>query len=261
MAIQTTLTLSSDQNGTARVTAGTFVGAVGRSVTVEARSNDPARFVFDKWEIYKTGVERLKDHSYVSFRKESTLAVCTPEAQAEAVQLSQTLFTFGQFGCTDCVVYLDQFGNSLAPAGYWARGNNTYFVTNFEGKVSTGTCQQEPPATEGTCYDVKVRLSESGKLGTVFYRLPGSTTNQSLTVSSTLPTSICSIITPFTQETTIIEIISKGTACAFNNACSAPTGSVPPPPPSGGGSTLLPPPSDSTTPGDRGGTGGDGTLL
>lgn len=138
MAIQTTVNTSNDGNGTVRVLDGTFTGNVSRQIRLEAVPN--AGYKFLRWEINKTGVTTLKLHSNVSFLRNSIEAVCQTSTQQEAQQLSQTLFTFETENCTNCIVYLDQFGNTLAPVGYWARGNNTYFVTNFEGRVSTGIC-------------------------------------------------------------------------------------------------------------------------
>lgn len=140
MAKTTTLTIESAVGGFASLVAGALEGEPTRQVSIQAV---PAKgYVFDRWEV-TTEPATLRVFDAVASRPVNSVGeVCGTSGAIGGVSYQNVaiqLFTDGM------ALYLDQYGNNLAPTGYWGAGGGTYYfwdggrLPTLQACAGTGT--------------------------------------------------------------------------------------------------------------------------
>lgn len=139
----TTVTLQSNQGGSATITEGDAVGSNIRSVTIEPRPQPG--FEFKEWKITygspapPTQIEpdRLDRFAPVAQVAPNRDLVCGNVTEMEFLQyqqISQVLYTDGNF------LYLDDLGNVPASPGYYGAGQGFYYLYSGNGQPSVSQC-------------------------------------------------------------------------------------------------------------------------
>lgn len=125
MAKTTKLTIEGAIGGFASIVAGAQSGEATRQVSVQAFPADG--YVFDRWEI-STEPAILRVFDAVASRPVSSIGeVCGTSGAIGGVSYQNVaiqLYTDGM------ALYLDEYGNNIAPTGYWGAGDGTYYFWN-----------------------------------------------------------------------------------------------------------------------------------